>query len=147
MNDRFSNHRCWFTVIIWAIRSHIYRYRNKRRNSTSELPDKSFEVMRSIVIEPLCLIILAYHILSLSWFSSDHNRSELLKKWMLFGFCRFVQKLWNRVIKIGDSTQAFLYVILDPLEVLTFLLMLESKWTVISIVYVTLRMYFFLPVS
>jgi hypothetical protein len=39
---------------------------------------------------------------------------------MPFGFGRFAQKLWNRVIKIEDSTQASLFVILGPQEHVTF---------------------------
>ena len=39
---------------------------------------------------------------------------------MLFYFGRSAQKLWNRVIKIEDLTQASLFVMLGPLEVVTF---------------------------
>lgn len=65
---------------------------------------------------------------------------------MLFGFRRFARKLRNQVIKIGDSIQASLFVILGHLEVVMFLLMLESKLYIVSI-HVVSMLLFRMPVD
>ena len=120
---RFYKWGCWIAITCWPIRNHIYGDGNQWRDSTCELPDKSFKDMSGMAAELFCLGQSAILSPEACFDCLTFLPNTYMIVWitgMLFYFGRSAQKLWNRVIKIEDLTQASLFVMLGPLEVVTF---------------------------